>query len=234
MDPYRPETRGCLVGPAVTRWRHESKGIADWVSNCFLFLFLLSLYVISNLAFQTIIWITWMRVYSKYHTFDFTSLSRNMHCRWIVHVSRSFSPALVSSHFTGLKSMDMLLGTCAITTSSVRLMADGSKGLCWPDAGRLSQAAGRSAALCWSECAHCHSLLHTPSILYFPVRDLHPSVIPLSSVPQTEGFWRESVRREGRGPGTKLPLWEWLTGKLFSTDVTINEASDWAADAQTG
>lgn len=92
------------------------------------------------------------------------------------------------SYFMGFQSMAMLLGTCVITMGTVGLMADCSRGLCWPDAARLSQAAGRSAALCPPECAHCHSLLHTPSILYFPVRDLHPSVIPLSSVSQTEGF----------------------------------------------
>ncbi|TNN76257.1 hypothetical protein EYF80_013545 [Liparis tanakae] len=38
------------------------------------------------------------------------------------------------------------------------------------------------------ECAHCRPLQRTPSTLYFPARDLSPSVIPLSSVPQTEGF----------------------------------------------
>lgn len=48
--------------------------------------------------------------------------------------------------------------------------------------------AGRGTVLCLPECAHCHPLQHTPSLLYFPARDLHPSVIPLSSVPQTEGF----------------------------------------------
>lgn len=84
-----------------------------------------------------------------------------------------------------------------ITLGSVWLLADCCRGLCWPDAGVLSQAAGfavRGNVLCLPECAHCHPLQHTPSILYFPVRDLHPSVIPLSSVPQTEGFltgrWR--------------------------------------------
>jgi len=33
------------------------------------------------------------------------------------------------------------------------------------------------------ECAHCRPSQHTPSTLYFPARDLYPSVIPLSSVP---------------------------------------------------
>lgn len=78
-----------------------------------------------------------------------------------------------------------------ITPGSVLLPADRCRRLYWPDAGLLLQAAGfagRGAVLCLPECAHCHSLQHTPSILYFPVRDLNPSVIPLSSVPQTEGF----------------------------------------------
>lgn len=78
-----------------------------------------------------------------------------------------------------------------ITPGSVCLLADCCRGLCWPDAGLLSQAAGftgRGTVLCLPECAHCHPLQRTPSILYFPVRDLHPSVIPLSSVSQTEGF----------------------------------------------
>lgn len=78
-----------------------------------------------------------------------------------------------------------------ITPGSMRLLADCCRGQCWPDAGLLSQAAGfagRGTVLCLPECAHCHPLQHTPSILYIPVRDLHPSVIPLSSVPQTEGF----------------------------------------------
>lgn len=68
---------------------------------------------------------------------------------------------------------------------------------------------------------HCHPLQHTPSILYFPVRDLRPSVIPLSSVPHSEGFCWE-------GPWTKLPLWQWLTGKL------LNEMKERTADTEAG
>ncbi|KAK5605823.1 hypothetical protein CRENBAI_005331, partial [Crenichthys baileyi] len=37
-------------------------------------------------------------------------------------------------------------------------------------------------------CVCLNVLIVTPSMLYFPVRDLHPSVIPLSTVPQTRGF----------------------------------------------
>lgn len=120
-----------------------------------------------------------------------------------------------------------------ITPGSVRLTAVG--GLCWPDAGLLSQAAGRGTVLCLPECAHCHHLQHAPSILYFPVRDLHPSVIPLSSVPKTEDFWREGGDVGGGGwrPGTKLPLWQWLTGKSLYADLMISEARERAADKQS-
>lgn len=42
------------------------------------------------------------------------------------------------------------------------------------------------------------------------------------------------VEGGGRGPRTKLPLWQWLTGKLLYTDVTISKAEDRAVDTQSG
>lgn len=73
-------------------------------------------------------------------------------------------------------------------------------------------------------CPLSHYTAHT-FYTVLPCEGLSPSVIPLSSVPQTEGFWREGGG-PSRGPGTKLPLLGWLTGKLLCTDITFKKARD--------
>lgn len=103
----------------------------------------------------------------------------------------SFSSALCFLLFYLVPVNMTVVQDLVITPDSVRLLADCCRVLYWPDAGLLSQAAGfagRGTVLYLPECAHCHPLQRTPSILYFPARDLHPSVIPLSSVSQTEGL----------------------------------------------
>lgn len=63
-----------------------------------------------------------------------------------------------------------------ITAGTARLLTDCCRLLRWSDSGLLSEAAARSSVLCLAECAHCGPAQHTPSTLYFPVRDLlHPS-----------------------------------------------------------
>lgn len=131
----------------------------------------------------------------------------------------SFSSALCFLLFYLVSVNRSVVQDLVITPGSVRLLADCCRVLCWPDAGLLSQAAGRGTVLCLPECAHCHSLQHTPSILYFPVRDLHPSVIPLSSVPQTEGC--DGKVEGGQRPGNKT-----ATVAMIDRKVALHRRND--------
>lgn len=120
-----------------------------------------------------------------FHLLQFISWIACMPCPY------SFSSALCFLLFYLVPVNRTVVQDLVITPGSVWFLADCCRVLYWPDAGLLSQAAGfagRGTVLYLPECAHCHPLQRTPSILYFPARDLHPSVIPLSSVSQTEGL----------------------------------------------
>lgn len=198
MDPDRPATRGGLVGLAA-RWRDDSNE-----KDSFLLLLLLhSISFLPRLSYscsfavsrKSLIFIP-LFLFSCLHVLSFFLLCAVFPLSfYLVSVNRSVVQDLV------------------ITPESVWLLADCCRGTvlawCW--------ATLTGCWLYWPK--HCivsvwkcslSPLQHTPSTLCFRVRDLNPSVIPLSSVLQTEGFWWEGGGGS-RGLGTKLPLWLWLT-----------------------
>lgn len=175
MVPHRPGTRGVLVGTQthdVLTNRRRRPCLSVFVPLV-IFIFVCC----TNSSF-----------------FFFNSISSHMLALITAPPSSplTLSPLLCVSSLLTLGPVNKsVVQDAVITPGSVRLLADCCRTLYCPDAGLLSQAAGlcgRGAVLCPPECVHCHPLQCTPSILYFPARDLQPSVIPLSSVPQTEGF----------------------------------------------
>lgn len=124
-----------------------------------------------------------------------------------------------------------------ITPLSVRLLADYCRDRC---AGLMLGYSHRLLAML-AEALYCVCLnvlivtLYSTHLLYCTSlwgTFSHPSSLcPLFlRLRGSDG----KVGREGRGPGTKLPLWRWLTGKLLYTDVTISKSGDQAADIQSG
>lgn len=106
-------------------------------------------------------------------------------CLWTVHM-----PSWTISPLSCLLLFDLVTGSRGIfpafgdhpwlcTAAGRRLQGTALAWLwvtltgCW--------SATRSTVLCPPECAHCHTIQHTPSILYFPVRDFHhpSSLCPL-------------------------------------------------------
>lgn len=179
-------------------------------------------------------------IYSLYQISTTTVLFTShlpMRCSWIVHML----PILLCSVFPLLFYLvpvnRSVVQDLVITPCSVRLLADYCRGCC---AGLMLGYSHRLLAML-AKALYCVCLnvlivtLYSTHLLYCTSlwgTFTHPSSLcPLFlRLRGSDG----KVGREGRSPGTKLPLWGWLTGKLLYTDITISKSRDQAADPQSG